>query len=217
LPSPKSLYDARLLRDGWKQDARRKFMARPGFYRSVGKGWDLYHDPSSWTTQRYRLQLGDREWDTHNWDWADLDGARLVWTSDGCLRAGNVESDGIFDERLLHDFNGMKFQNLVAPYEGGVAVTTPTASAPSAKRPGSYADSGARAEESGPIQSARRFRRIIKTGTKSRRSQETWGTSPPSPERRSNSLNLRVKNLGTEETFPGFLIRPRTVLAAPQL
>ncbi|MET0732750.1 MAG: hypothetical protein ABW054_06735 [Casimicrobiaceae bacterium] len=50
------------------------------------------------------------------WEWADVDGGRLIWAADGCLHAGRVNAKGLQNERMLHDFNDMKFEKLVAPY-----------------------------------------------------------------------------------------------------
>jgi len=60
--------------------------------------------------------------DTRDWDWADIDDKRLVWAAKGCLWAGVARKNGIEQIRLLHDFNGMRFEALPAPYEGGQPV-----------------------------------------------------------------------------------------------
>jgi hypothetical protein len=51
-----------------------------------------------------------------DWEWADVDRDRLVWATGGKLFAGHVGPDGLEDERELHDFNGMTFERLKAPY-----------------------------------------------------------------------------------------------------
>jgi hypothetical protein len=110
---PDFQYANRLLRGGWVwagDDSRETEFVRP-----AGSGWDLRHGPR----RGYRLNSGDLTVDTRGWDWADVDGKRLVWTVKGCLWAGLVRKDGIHQEQRLHDFNGMKFEALVAPYEGG--------------------------------------------------------------------------------------------------
>ncbi len=50
------------------------------------------------------------------WEWADIHGGRLLWATDGCIHAGRIGAKGLHSERLLHDFNDMKFEKLVAPY-----------------------------------------------------------------------------------------------------
>jgi hypothetical protein len=104
-------YATRLERSGWAMEDLRGME----FVRPAGSGWELRHGPR----RGYRMNSGDLTVDTHGWDWADVDGKRLVWTVKGCLWAGLVRKDGIHQSRMLHDFNGMKFEALAAPYEGG--------------------------------------------------------------------------------------------------
>jgi hypothetical protein len=127
LPLP-SLYGARLLRGGWTmEDLRAQFARRIDYVKPAGAGWDLHHSPET----SYRLSQGQIEADTSGWEWADVDGERLVWATNGCLWAGYMRRDGIQRIKLLRDFNGMSFERLVAPYEGGrplaqELVTKPT-------------------------------------------------------------------------------------------
>jgi hypothetical protein len=51
-----------------------------------------------------------------NWEWAEIDGGRLVWAADGCLHAGHVNANGLHGEKQLCDFEPMPFEKLVAPY-----------------------------------------------------------------------------------------------------
>ena len=51
-----------------------------------------------------------------SWEWADVDGRRLVWAADGALHAARVVRHGLAGEHLLHDFTSMRFERLVAPY-----------------------------------------------------------------------------------------------------
>ena len=111
-PKP-SLYAARMVRGGWTIKE-----GTLDFVREVAHGWTLWQSAK----RRYRLSCGDRKADTKGWDWADLDGKRLVWTVKGCLWAGQVGKEGLEDVQLLHDFNGMKFEAIVAPYEEGRPV-----------------------------------------------------------------------------------------------
>jgi len=118
LPTP-SLYAARLVRSGWTiEDLRATFGGKMEFVRPAGSGWDLRYLPRD----GYLLNRGELLADTGDWDWADMDDKRLVWTAKGCMWAGVMRKDGIQQIRLLHDFNGMKFEPLVAPYEGGRPV-----------------------------------------------------------------------------------------------
>ena len=119
LPVP-SLYGARLLRGGWvMEDLRAQFARRIDYIKQAGAGWELRHSRQ----KSYRLSQGQIEADTSGWEWADIDGERLVWATNGCLWAGHMRGDGIHRIKLLHDFNGMSFERLAAPYEGGRPVT----------------------------------------------------------------------------------------------
>ncbi len=50
------------------------------------------------------------------WEWADLDGTRLVWAESGCLWTASLTDSGLAEPRLLHDFNHMTFERRTAPY-----------------------------------------------------------------------------------------------------
>lgn len=119
LAPPESLLLARRLREGWAIDeARPKILGWTELIRPAGAGWELRHRFSI----GYRLRRGTRSIDTHDWDWADMDGQRLVWTRAGCLWASSLEPGGLHGVSRLHDFNGMKFEALIAPYPGGEPV-----------------------------------------------------------------------------------------------
>jgi hypothetical protein len=51
-----------------------------------------------------------------DWEWAEIDGGRLVWAATGCLLAGRVGPKGLRHERLLQGFGPMRFERLMAPY-----------------------------------------------------------------------------------------------------
>lgn len=51
-----------------------------------------------------------------DWEWAEVDGGRLVWAANGQLRAGRVDAKGMRSESLLQDFGAMRFERLAAPY-----------------------------------------------------------------------------------------------------
>lgn len=51
-----------------------------------------------------------------DWEWADLDGKRVVWVSAGILYAAKLTTDRLMAQKALHDFNGMKFEAVPAPY-----------------------------------------------------------------------------------------------------
>lgn len=54
--------------------------------------------------------------DFPDWEWADLDGKRLVWTTGGRLHAAHLKKSGLVNEEVLRDFNDMQFTPIAAPY-----------------------------------------------------------------------------------------------------
>jgi hypothetical protein len=124
------VYYLRLQRDGWKLTGR----TSRGTHHTV----DIFEKPagSGWVLRKFahgaldhpvgtgcyfdrheleNLRTGQKV-DGADWEWADLDRERLVWAQDGKLFAGRVGEDGIGGTALLHDFNGMAFEALPAPY-----------------------------------------------------------------------------------------------------
>ncbi len=86
----------------------RKF-AHATIHRTPGRG--VYYDTHELFNARTEKSLA-----LERWEWADLDGERLVWAAKGVLHAGEVGAAGLRNERVLHDFNAMQFQALAAPY-----------------------------------------------------------------------------------------------------
>jgi hypothetical protein len=124
------VYYIRLQRDGWAM--QHAALDEDGgttatFDRRVNAHWKLrklahatVHHPTGRGCyfDRHRLinTRTDETVDLPGWEWADVDGARLVWAENGCLYAGRVERDGLIGTKLLHDFNGMRFERRAAPY-----------------------------------------------------------------------------------------------------
>lgn len=50
------------------------------------------------------------------WEWAEIDGKRLVWASDGKVFAGRLRKGRLDDEKQLFDFNELTFDRIEAPY-----------------------------------------------------------------------------------------------------
>ncbi len=121
-----TVYFNRLQRDGWtlKNTSTRdttifekelpkswtlikRAFAETGAPPGKGCYWDaheLHHEPSG-TTLLYP-----------EWEWAEWDDNRLVWATDGQLWKAKLGNGKLADERLLCDFNDMKFERLTAPY-----------------------------------------------------------------------------------------------------
>jgi hypothetical protein len=124
------VYYPRLLRDGWTlvetvRIAKLKEMII--FSKPIGKGWTL----RKLAHAEVGAPLGKGcYWDEHElvppkskspipcpqWEWADLDGNRLVWASSGKLSCGQVTRYGLASESVLFDFNEMAFEAIEAPY-----------------------------------------------------------------------------------------------------
>jgi hypothetical protein len=47
---------------------------------------------------------------------ADYADSRLVWAAKGQLRCAHLGRGKLIHEKLLHDFNGMKFEAIAAPF-----------------------------------------------------------------------------------------------------
>jgi hypothetical protein len=125
-----SVYYPRLMRDGWKLIERvsvARWQGHDVFEKSVGGGWIL--------RKIAHAEVGAPEgkgcyWDEHelvhpqskaritcaDWEWAELDGKRLVWAAHGKLHAGKVCKGGLCGETELADFSGMTFEPIEAPY-----------------------------------------------------------------------------------------------------
>jgi hypothetical protein len=91
------------------------------FEKKLSKLWYLRKAVlNEWETQpREKFMLynaGKYETINLNWDWGDIDGERLVWTNNGCLLTARIIKHGLCDERVLRDFNLMRFPNICAPY-----------------------------------------------------------------------------------------------------
>jgi hypothetical protein len=124
------VYYVRLQRDGWK-------LVRSD-NRAFGDAYTMFekHGPKGWTLRKIaHEQIGAPPgkgcyWDQHSlehvtserkisgkdWEWADIDGGRVYWATRGQLWAAYLNKSGLQDEKLLHDFNDMKFEAIAAPY-----------------------------------------------------------------------------------------------------
>jgi hypothetical protein len=125
-----SVYYPRLMRDGWKLIERvsvARWQGHDVFEKSVEGGWIL--------RKIAHAEVGAPEgkgcyWDEHelvhprseacitcaDWEWAELDGKRLVWAAHGKLHAGRLRKGGLCGETELADFSGMTFEPIEAPY-----------------------------------------------------------------------------------------------------
>ena len=51
-----------------------------------------------------------------DWEWAEVDGRRVLWAEHGVLYEGRVSAQGLDAVKVLHDFNTMSFEPIAAPY-----------------------------------------------------------------------------------------------------
>lgn len=121
------IYVQRLLRDGWHLD---------GYSHDEGS-WKIGHfhkrGPNGWRLDKlfpgrrkkaqpvyvdeHRLVFEETGVELYpDWEWADMDRGRLVWATEGRIETGVPTEKGMVDVRVLHDFNGMTFKAVKAPY-----------------------------------------------------------------------------------------------------
>ncbi len=121
------VYFPRLLRDGWLLvDRPRKEGVSAIFERDAGHGWTLrkrFHAELDHPVNRgvyhetHALIAADGTAVEHgDWEWAEVDGRRVVWAANGAIWAAIPARGGLEDARMLHDFNPMAFEALAAPY-----------------------------------------------------------------------------------------------------
>ncbi len=122
------VYYPRLIRDGWRlvetvETAKRKDI----FEKPVKKSWllrKIAHVESGspdgkgcyWDEHQLICAKSETQIDCPNWEWAEVDGKRLVWAIEGKLYCGKLGSNGLYDETQLYDFNQMDFKPIEAPY-----------------------------------------------------------------------------------------------------
>lgn len=93
------------VRDGW---VLRK-IAHAQIDPPIGKGvyWDeheLVHVPSDTLVRCLE------------WEWADLDGKRLVWAAEGKLFTGTLSRARLASVAVLYDFGPVEYEPIKAPY-----------------------------------------------------------------------------------------------------
>ena len=121
-----TVYYNRLQRDGWvlrcedyqgatlfEKKLPRSWVLRKLAFAEIGAppGRGCYWDAHELNHEPTNTLLAFPEW-----EWADYDRGRVVWAADGQLRAARLGAGRLVGERMLHDFNGMTFEALAAPY-----------------------------------------------------------------------------------------------------
>lgn len=123
------VYYIRLQRDGWCLTGHRHEAgdSHTIFEKTLPKGWILrktahetVNPPAGagcyYDTHEIVHSERDEVMECRDWDWADLDGDRVVWVSKGVLYASRLTSTGLRAERALYDFNPLEFERRLAPY-----------------------------------------------------------------------------------------------------
>ncbi|MCH9655770.1 MAG: hypothetical protein K0U86_13970 [Planctomycetes bacterium] len=127
-----SVYYPRLERDGWIMRSttlgETKYEGTL-FEKELLEGWKLIkvcHSGSSFDSPDGKGCY----WDEHiltsangviiakpDWEWADWVDDSITYVEQGCLyQIEIVDSDQLGEAKLLHDFNGYKFEAIMAPY-----------------------------------------------------------------------------------------------------
>lgn len=120
------VYYPRLVRDGWTQVSDdRDDSAFTVFEKSAGGGWTLrkiahetiqpppgrgcYYDEHELHDPRTGAVV-----ERPGWEWAEVDGERLLWAEDGRLFAGRVGPKGVEGSEELFDANPLEFEAIAA-------------------------------------------------------------------------------------------------------
>jgi hypothetical protein len=121
-----TVYYNRLRRDGWVMRGE-ELQEVTVFEKKLPKSWTL----RKFAFSELNAPMGRGcYWDAHElqqestntllafpeWEWADYVDGRLVFAVEGQLRATQLGRGKLSSEKLLHDFNGMKFEAIAAPY-----------------------------------------------------------------------------------------------------
>jgi hypothetical protein len=134
--SDSSPSDGYFFRGGWRYVE--SVVTRPGktqqgvpvYEKELAKGWTLRKFIRGDHPLRNRRQFGiephelvhrsrEQRFEFKDWEWGDFLDGRLVWTVDGCLWTCDFDpKGGPGPRRLIHDFRGMKFESIKAPYPG---------------------------------------------------------------------------------------------------
>lgn len=124
------VYYVRLQRDGWKLRGRHGPMLDSWtiFEKALPKGWVVRktaHEQVGappgkgcyWDEHELENPQSGARFQFEDWEWADLDGERIVYAANGKLFGVSVKSQTALGVPMeLYDFNDMEFAKLTAPY-----------------------------------------------------------------------------------------------------
>ncbi len=121
-----TVYYNRLQRDGWVRKSD-NYQGAVLFEKKLQKSWTLRKlafaeigaPPGRgcyWDAHELQQESTDTILSFPEWEWAEWDRGRLVWAVNGELRTARLGTAKLISEKLLHDFNSMKFEAIPAPY-----------------------------------------------------------------------------------------------------
>jgi hypothetical protein len=121
-----TVYYNRLLRDGWMMRDE-EYQGATLFEKELPKSWRLrklaFAETGAppgrgcyWDAHELRHEPTNTVLAFPEWEWADFADGRLVWAVEGKLVAGRLGRGQILNQKLLCDFNEMKFEAFTAPY-----------------------------------------------------------------------------------------------------
>lgn len=121
-----TIYYNRLQRDGWTM-SNQEYQGATLFERKLPKGWRLRRLAFSeigappgrgcyWDAHELRHESTETILAFPEWEWADFIDGRLVFAVEGKLCAARLGRGKLVGEKILYDFNGMKFEAIAAPY-----------------------------------------------------------------------------------------------------
>ena len=123
-----NVYYNRLQRDGWTMHEK-EYQGGTLFEKKLPKSWSLRKlafaestigaPPGHgcyWDAHELRQESTDTILAFPEWEWAEFVDGRLVFAVEGKLCTARLGRGKIIGEKLLYDFNDMKFEAIAAPY-----------------------------------------------------------------------------------------------------
>jgi hypothetical protein len=121
-----TVYYNRLQRDGWEMHIK-EYQGATLFEKKLPRSWALrklaYAEIESpagrgcyWDAHELRHESTNTILAFPEWEWADYVDGHLVFAVDGRLCSAHLGRGKLSAEKVLHDFNDMKFEAITAPY-----------------------------------------------------------------------------------------------------
>lgn len=124
------VYYLRLMRDGWRYVGRQqeqKYHSIDIFEKRINDHWvlrklahatiDKQPGKGCYYDQHQILNVRTEETlECTAWEWAEIDGNRIVWAQNGKLFAARMGKRTLGAATELHDFNAMQYERIAAPY-----------------------------------------------------------------------------------------------------